>query len=109
MKQVNQILTEHASHGSNITVKELLVDRREADETEQEVPTQPYVLIEGDANALRFSAERILAQIDSNYGCQLDIHPKGAGSAHFTAESTLGIYVHRLPCDVPGADETHES
>ena len=94
--------------GSNITVKEILADRREANETEQDTPSQPYVLIEGDANALRFLAELILAQIDSDYGCELDIHPKGAGSRHFTAESTLGIYVHRLPWDMPGADGRHE-
>ncbi len=34
----------------------------------------------GNADALRFLAELILAQVDSDYGCTLDIHPNGAGS-----------------------------
>jgi hypothetical protein len=63
------------------------------------MPSMPYVLIEGDKDALRFLADLILAQIDSDYGCNLDIHPNGAGSKHFSNASTSGIYVHRLPSD----------
>jgi hypothetical protein len=102
MKTVNELLKEHGGSASKINVRELVIDRREADEVEEGLPAQSYVFIEGDTNALRFLAELILAQIDSDYGCELDIHPAGAGSSHFSPESTLGIYVHRLPCDMSG-------
>jgi hypothetical protein len=103
MRSVNEILNTHSSSPSKITVRTFVADRREPDESEEETPSQPYVLIEGDADALRFVAELILAQVDSDYGCTLDIHPNGAGSKHFSDASTLGIYVHRLPCDLqPG-------
>jgi len=80
-------------------VKTFVVDRREPSETAEDVPIASYVLIEGDSNALRFLAELILSQVDSNYGCNLDMHPSGAGSDHFTEHSNLGLYLHRLPCD----------
>ena len=84
MKSVNQILSDHSSSTSKITVRTFVADRRRPNETEEDTPSQPYVLIEGDADALRFLAELILAQVGSDYGCNLDIHPNGAGSNHFS-------------------------
>jgi len=103
MSSVNEILRAHGSSPSKITVRTFLADRGETNAEEDDVPLQNYVLIEGDATALRFLAELILAQVGSDYGCTLDIHPNGAGSNHFSDASTLGIFVHRLPCDLhPG-------
>ncbi len=58
------------------------------------------VLIEGDATALEFLGQFILAhsQADKD-NCHNGLHPRGAGNAWFTKGSTLGFYLHKLPCD----------
>jgi hypothetical protein len=79
---LNHVLERHAKKRTNLTVKKL--DRG-------------TVLLEGDSEALRFLAELLLAHIEErDDGFQ--IGPLGPGSVFFTPESTLGIYVHRLPC-----------
>jgi len=57
------------------------------------------VLIEGSADALEFLGQFVLAhsRADSD-DCHNGLSPKGAGNAWFTKESTLGLYLHRLPC-----------
>ena len=58
------------------------------------------VLIEGDATALEFLGQFILAHFRADKDdCHNGLHPKGAGNTWFTRESTLGFYLHRLPCD----------
>lgn len=81
MKRVNEIMGEHGSSPSKITVRTFV--GTSPDKEGDGVPPQDYVLIEGDATSLRFLAESILAQVDSDYGCTLNIHPNGAGSNHF--------------------------
>jgi hypothetical protein len=55
------------------------------------------ILLEGDRTALEFLGELLLAYARSgDHGVQFS--PKGAGSARFTKQSTLGFYLHRLPC-----------
>ena len=99
-ENLSQVLQARNSESSKLTVKTFVVDRREPGETVEDVPGESYVLIEGDRDALRFLAELILAQVDSDYGCNLEMHPSGAGSNHFTVGcSNLGLYLHRLPCD----------
>jgi len=49
---------------------------------------------------MRFMAELILAHVNSDEGCNQFIHPKGPGSVHFNMESTVGVYLHKLPCDL---------
>ena len=57
------------------------------------------VLIEGDAIALEFLGEFILAHSRADKDdCHHGLSPKGAGKAWFTRESTLGFYLHKLPC-----------
>jgi hypothetical protein len=64
------------------------------------------ILVEGDAGALEFLGQFILAHSHANKNdCHNGLHPKGAGNAWFTKESILGFYLHKLPCDnghVPG-------
>jgi hypothetical protein len=58
------------------------------------------ILIEGDAAALGFLGQFILAHSRAEKGdCHNGLHPKGAGNAWFTKNSTLGFYLHKLPCD----------
>ncbi len=61
---------------------------------------QDTVLIEGDAAVLEFLGQFILAhsRADKN-DCHNGLHPREAGNAWFTKESTLGLYLHKLPCD----------
>jgi|HubBroStandDraft_1064217.scaffolds.fasta_scaffold186787_2 hypothetical protein len=58
------------------------------------------VLIEGIAPALELLGQLILAHSRAGKypSCHLSLHPKSAGSARFTKESTLGSYLHKLPC-----------
>jgi hypothetical protein len=59
-----------------------------------------YVLFEGSADSLRSLAEFILEHLRLDAPCAASIHPNGAGSAHFSSEATVGIFLHRLPCDL---------
>jgi|ERR1700683_3760699 hypothetical protein len=58
------------------------------------------VLIEGDAPALELLGQLILAHSRTGKcpSCHVSFHPKSAGSACFAKESTLGFYLHKLPC-----------
>ena len=57
------------------------------------------ILIEGNAKALEFLGEFVLAHSRADADdCGTGMDPKGEGSAWFTKESTFGFYLHRLPC-----------
>jgi hypothetical protein len=100
MSCVSEILQAHGPSSSKVLVQTFLA---EEDEDRDDVPPMSYVLIEGDQKALKFLADLILAFVDSDYGCNLDIHPTGAGSNHMSDASTHGIYLHKLPCEMTGA------
>ncbi|MGO4134314.1 hypothetical protein ACEQ6A_07135 [Rhizobium brockwellii] len=53
------------------------------------------VLIEGQATALRFLAELLLAVADGEPGETFYISPFSAGRMHFSKDSELGFYLHR--------------
>ena len=55
------------------------------------------VLVEGDSTALEFLGELLLACARSDEH-SIQMSPNGAGKNRFTKESTLGIYVHKVPC-----------
>ena len=91
MDSTNDILQKHSASSSKLTVRTFV--------EESEGSAEQFVLLENDAEALRFMAELILAHANSDEGCNRFIHPKGPGSAHFNMESTVGVYLHKLPCD----------
>lgn len=56
---------------------------------------EDVVLIEGDQATLEFLGRLLLAQAAfSDDG--FEVSPRGPGSALFSSESPLGIYIHRL-------------
>jgi hypothetical protein len=55
------------------------------------------ILVEGDSTALEFLGELLLACARSDEH-SIQMSPNGAGKNRFTKESTLGFYVHRVPC-----------
>jgi len=57
------------------------------------------ILIEGSAKALEFLGKVVLAhsQADAD-DCGNGLGPRAAGSSWFRKDSTLGFYLHRLPC-----------
>jgi len=57
-----------------------------------------FVLVEGNAKALEFLGKLFLAQSKDKQSCSSHLSPKGAGLAFFKKGSTLGLYIHRLPC-----------
>lgn len=54
------------------------------------------VLIEGSQQALRMLAELLLAVAEEPENEDFSISPFGAGKAHFSELSELGLYIHRL-------------
>ncbi len=61
------------------------------------------VLIEGEAEALEFLGNVLLAQARFEKDCSFFIGPNTAGYGFFTKNSTHGLYIHRLPClEKPG-------
>ena len=57
----------------------------------------PDVLLEGSKASLEYLAEVILAAA-SDEDCGYGLSQKGPGSAGFSKNADLGIYIHRLPC-----------
>lgn len=55
------------------------------------------ILIEGKASALEFLGKLLIAQATAS-DCGFQIAPNSAGKALFSPDSTLGIYIHRIPC-----------
>lgn len=92
MNLVETVLEKHSSSESKLTAKLFMSE-------DEQFPLQ-YVLLEGTPDALRFLADFILAHIESDVGCNWDLHPQGAGSIHFSTRSNVGIYLHKLPCDL---------
>jgi hypothetical protein len=109
MKTIRSILKSHADRKSKLTVQTFSADRSEPGEQEQ-APLENYVLIEGDNESLRFLGELLIAFAEGDWGCSYDLHPKRAGSAHFSEASTVGLYFHKKPCDVrrPGESENRK-
>jgi hypothetical protein len=57
------------------------------------------ILIEGEAAALDFLGNFILAHSRADkYDCKNGLHPRAAGNAWFTKDSTHGFLLHKLPC-----------
>ena len=84
MKSPDDICNEYYKKGVKLTVKNLDKD---------------YILIEGDAKSLEFIGNLILSQAIFEKDCGFQIAPEGPGDAHFSDDSSLGIYIHRLPCE----------
>jgi len=62
------------------------------------LPEDPtHVLIEGDKNAFKFLARLFEAHAEAD-DCGFSLGPNCAGSARFKKGSSLGLYLHRLPC-----------
>ncbi|HEY40734.1 MAG TPA: hypothetical protein G4O18_02620 [Dehalococcoidia bacterium] len=57
------------------------------------------ILIEGEADALEFLGNVLLAQAKFDKDCGFFFGPRTAGNAFFDKNrSTHGLYIHRLPC-----------
>jgi len=56
------------------------------------------ILIEGNSTSFAFLGNLLLAHAEAS-DCGDQFSPDGAGSKLFSKESTLGVYLHRLPCN----------
>ena len=77
----------------------LRLDTRTFQPETPDEPEQSFVLIEGDAESLRFLGELLIAQSSVSDDCHFFIHPSGPGTTFFLADSKWGLSIHRLPCD----------
>lgn len=78
----NDVFELYAKKGVKITVRKL---------------EGRTVLVEGDRTSLEFLGDLILTYAKSSEH-DVQLSPTGAGMARFTKQSTLGLYLHRLPC-----------
>jgi hypothetical protein len=63
------------------------------------LPENPaLVWIEAGAEGFRFLAELFAAHADAE-DCGFEISPAGPGSAAFASGSTIGFFLHRIPCE----------
>lgn len=83
----NEVCREYAEKGVKLTVRMLDAEGEEE-----------FVFIEGDSEALEFLGNLLLAQAKEE-GCKRFLGPNTAGNIFFTPESTMGVYIHRLPCE----------
>ena len=83
---VDRVCLKYADKGAKVTMKPLPHDPK-------------MLLIEGDALAFEFLGNLFLAHAKAINGCGFSIEPRGAGSALFSKKSTVGMYLHFLPCD----------
>ena len=83
----DDLMGEFAASGAKVTFR--MLDGKTA-------------LIEGSAEALSFLGRLLLAQAQFAQDSGFQIAPNGAGSAVFTAQSTLGLYIHRQPNEIDG-------
>ena len=90
MKSPDKICEEYYDKKVKLTVKKL------DDET---------ILFEGNQEELEFLGNLLLAQAQFKEDCGFSISPGGAGSALFSDKSSIGLYIHRLPCDHGEIDE----
>jgi len=98
MNKMSILLGTHAGGGKRLTVRKVSIDRNEPNESDP-APPQDYVSVEGDSDSLKFLGELLIAFAEGDFGCAFDLHPQGAGSAHFTGASDIGIELHKTPCD----------
>jgi hypothetical protein len=64
------------------------------------LPKNPgVILFEGDELAFEFLGRLFLAHARAANGCGFEIGPRYAGNVFFSRNTTLGLYLHRLPCD----------
>jgi hypothetical protein len=63
------------------------------------------VLIEGNSASLKFLGYLLISHADAS-DCGDQMSPRGAGSRLFSKESTLGFYIHRIPCKEDGHRKT---
>ena len=82
---INDVI--HKYDGQNLKIQTRMLEPDEESE-------YPYLLIEGTAEALRKLAELIMAIPEDDIGTKLSMSPNGAGSAHFTKNSTIGLYIN---------------
>jgi len=85
-RTVDNVCAAYADKGVTITVKPVPKARS-------------LILIEGNQSAFEFLGELFLAHAQAINGCGFQIGPKYAGKALFSKKATLGLYLHRLPCD----------
>ncbi len=78
----NHVFESYASQDPKLTLRKL-------DKT--------TILLEGDSTVLEFLGELLLACARSDEH-SIQMSPNGTGKNRFTKESTLGMYIHKLPC-----------
>jgi hypothetical protein len=90
MQSPDNVCAEYADKNTSLRI----VFRTYKDEESSE----EYVIIEGDKNSLEFMGKLLIAQANFAADCHFFIHPRGAGQIHFSEDTSIGVSLHRLPC-----------
>lgn len=86
--KADEVCEFYSKIGVQLTVR-LLVDEEGSDPSD--------VLIEGSSQSLHMLAKILMAVAEESGDDGFGISPSGAGMVHFSKDSQLGIYIHRLP------------
>jgi hypothetical protein len=99
MSDFGTILERHGARDQKLTVTTFTASE---DGESEDIPGVPeeFVLLQGDSDSLRFLGQVILAMADGELGGSFFLHPNGAGSAHFSTSSTVGIYLLKKSCSL---------
>lgn len=81
--KTDDICEFYAKKGTQITIR--LLDKE-------------TVLVEGTSDGLLFLSELLAAHVSEKADGK-NLGPKDAGSALFSDASTMGIYIHQIPCE----------
>jgi hypothetical protein len=92
---MRELLENHANGERGLTIERFVPDRRKTQH--DELIEDEFVLIKGSPGSLRFLGELLLRFADSDLESTFGLHPNGAGSAHFSKGTRLGIYFAKEP------------
>lgn len=99
MRSLQHLLEAHgdSKKSSKLSMEATSIDRNDGDEHVADL-VHDYVFIQGDAESLTFLGNMLLAFVQDDSSCTLHLHPEGAGNAHFSKDSKLGILIRKRPC-----------
>lgn len=66
------------------------------------------LILETDTRGLAFLGNLILAHAKEN-DCGFQISPRGPGNKYFSSKSSVGIYLHRIPCPHRGKQKREQT
>lgn len=91
---ISELLESHSESESKLKVRLLPAN---------EFERAGFVLLEGNAESLRFLGKLLIAVAEHADNYDLSLHPSGAGRIHFENDSDLGLYINLIVSATPNS------